>query len=62
MLSEVIRDVMFEKRKTILDVSNMTGYTVERIKDIVLCDSTPTMREAYMILGKLGVDLGEMLR
>lgn len=62
ILNEIIRDLMFENKKTITDVSNMTGFDIDRIKSIVLNDAIPTMHEAYVILGRLGVDLGEMLR
>lgn len=62
LLNEFIRTTMFDKRLTIKQVSDMTNFSEDSIKNIVLKDITPTIKEADVILDGLGVDLMEMIR
>ena len=50
-----------KNKKTITDVAKATGYTVERIKQIVLFDSSPTTTEAKVIFETFGVSLSEII-
>ena len=52
---------MMKNKRTIIDVANATGYTVERIKQIVLFDSSPTTTEAKVIFEAFGISLSEII-
>ena len=62
MINELIRETMMDKRLTINDVANATGYSHSLICDIVLKDVAPRTEEAYRIMNSMGVDLGDILR
>lgn len=61
VINELIRKLMMENKRTITDVADATGYTIQRIKDIVLYDSSPTTAEAEIIFNVFGVDLSEII-
>ena len=61
VINELIRELMMKHKRTITDVANATGYTVQRIKDIVLYDSSPTTTEAEIIFKMFGVDISEII-
>ena len=51
-----------EKKKTIKDIADTTGYPVPRISDIVLNDSSVTTKEGDRIFDALGVNLRDVIR
>lgn len=61
VINELIRSLMMKNKRTIIDVANATGYTVERIKQIVLFDSSPTTTEAKVIFEAFGISLSEII-
>ena len=60
-LNELIRDVVYERDKNIVYIANRTGYTLERLHDIVSLRSPATMIEARDILDSLGVCLSDYI-
>lgn len=60
-LNELIRDVVYERDKNIVYIANRTGYTLERLHDIVLLRSPATMIEARDIFDSLGVCLSDYI-
>lgn len=62
VINELIRESMMDNKKTITDIANGTGYSIQRITDIVLYDHSPTTKEALRIFDELGVDFTELLR
>lgn len=61
IINDLIRDLMIEHEKTISDVVNITGCNIERVKDIVLRDLSPTPNEAQLIFEMFGVSLSEVI-
>ena len=61
VINELIRELMMKHKRTITDVANATGYTVQRIKEIVLYDSSPTTTEAEIIFEMFGVNITEIV-
>ena len=61
IINDLIRDLMIEHEKTIGDVANITGCNIERVKDIVLRDLSPTPNEAQLIFELFGVSLSEVI-
>lgn len=61
IINELIRKQMMRHERTITDVADATGYTVERIKEIVLYDSSPTAIEAEIIFQMFGVNIAEII-
>ena len=61
IINDLIRDLMIEHEKTIGDVVNITGCNIERVKDIVLRDLSPTPNEAQLIFEMFGVNLSEVI-
>lgn len=61
IINDLIRDLMTEHEKTIGDVVNITGCNIERVKDIVLRDLSPTPNEAQLIFEMFGVNLSEVI-
>lgn len=53
--------LFFYYERTITDVADTTGYTVERIKEIVLYDSSPTAIEAEIIFKMFGINIAEII-
>lgn len=62
VINELIRRLMMEKKKTIKDIADATGYPVPRISDIVLNDSSVTTKEGDRIFDALGVNLRDVIR
>ena len=52
---------MFQQKKTIGSLANESGLPYKIIENIVLNDTTPTPKEAKIILGCMGVKLEEIL-
>lgn len=61
IINELIRQLMMKYKKTIIDIADTTGYTIDRIKEIVLYDSSPTSTEAQIIFMMFGVNLSEII-
>lgn len=61
IINELIRQLMMKHKKTITDIADITGYTIDRIKEIVLYDSSPTSTEARIIFKMFGVNLSEII-
>lgn len=61
IINELIRQLMMKHKRTITDIADTTGYTIDRIKEIVLYDSSPTSIEARIILKMFGVNLSEII-
>lgn len=61
IINELIRKQMMRYERTITDVADTTGYTVERIKEIVLYDSSPTAIEAEIIFKMFGINIAEII-
>ena len=61
IINELIRQLMMKHKKTIIDIADTTGYTVERIKEIVLYDSSPTAIEAEIIFKMFGINIAEII-
>lgn len=61
IINELIRQLVMKHKKTITDIADTTGYTIDRIKEIVLYDSSPTSTEAKIIFMMFGVNLSEII-
>jgi len=61
IIVDLIRDLMFQQRKTIGGVSQESGVSFEIIEDIIVRDTTPTPGDAKAILEVLGVKLEDVL-
>lgn len=61
IINELIRQLMMKHKKTIIDIADTTGYTIDRIKEIVLYDSSLTSTEAQIIFMMFGVNLSEII-
>lgn len=61
IINELIRQLMMKHKKTITDIADITGYTIDRIKEIVLYDSSPTSTEAQIIFKMFGVNLSDII-
>lgn len=61
IINELIRQLMMKHKRTITDIADTTGYTIDRIEEIVLCDSSPTFIEAQIIFKMFGVNLSEII-
>ena len=61
IINELIRQLMMKHERTITDIADTTGYTIDRIKKIVLYDSSPTSTEAQIIFKMFGVNLSEII-
>lgn len=61
VINELIRELIIEEKQSITDVANATGYTIDRIKEIVLYNSSPTAIEAEIIFMMFGVNLSEII-
>jgi len=61
VIIELIRELMFQQKKTIGSLADESGLSYKIIENIVLNDTTPTPKEAKIILGCMGVKLEEIL-
>lgn len=61
IINELIRQLMMKHKRTITDIVDATGYTIDRIKEIVLYNSSPTFTEAQIIFKMFGVNLSEII-
>lgn len=61
IINELIRQLMMKHKRTITDIADTTGYTIDRIEEIVLYDSSPTFIEAQIIFKMFGVNLLEII-
>ena len=62
LINEFIREIMFDRKFTVKQMSDMTNFSENRIEEIVLKDITPTVRETDLLLDALGVDFMEIIR
>ena len=61
IVNKSIYDVMRESDKTIVYISNRTGYTLERLMDIIQCKTSVSPIEAHNILNVLGASLSDVI-
>ena len=61
VVNRLIKDVLQEQDKSIVYIANRTGYTLERLDEIVNCNSAVTPVEAHNILDVLGVSLSDVI-
>lgn len=61
IIVDLIRELMFQQRKTIGGVSQESGVPYEIIEDIIIREITPKPEDAKAILGVLGVKLEDVL-
>ena len=61
VINKFIKDSLEERGKSIEYVSNRTGYTLERLDDIVNCKSSVMPVEAENILNTIGITLGNVI-
>lgn len=61
IINELIRQLMMKHKRTITDIADTTGYTIDRIKEIVLYDSSPTSIEAEIIFKMFGINIAEII-
>lgn len=62
LINEFIREIVFDRKLTVKQMSDMTNFSENRIEEIILKDITPTVRETDLLLDGLGVDFMEMIR
>ena len=62
LINEFIREIMFDRKLTVKQMSDMTNFSENRIEEIILKNITPTVQEADLLLDGLGVDFMEMIR
>ena len=61
VVNRIIREIADERRFSVLDISRLTGYSEQRIFDIMYHNSSATPSEAFSICEMLGVDLKTLL-
>ena len=62
LINEFIREIMFDRKFTVKQMSDMTNFSENRIEEIILKNVTSTVQEADLLLDGLGVDFMEMIR
>lgn len=61
IIVDLIKELMYQQNKTIIDVVNATGLSYLTVENIVLRDVIPTPEDAQVILNYLGISLEEVL-
>ena len=61
MITELIKELMIKQNVEIDDMVEMTGLSHWVIEDVLIRGVTPTSKQAKIMLGVLGVKLGDVL-
>lgn len=61
VINRIIREIADNSNLSVADISKLTGYSINRINDIINNHSSVTPSEAFSICDSLGVNLTNLL-